>query len=123
MSKLAIRSELDKLAWALSVEPDALGFLDDVAAEQLRDLRVAIYELLYREDRVLFRRMAAVALGRMKAPEAAPILRKFCTDRKPSLDAVHNACGWALEQIAGERMLPPEDIIIPQRAWFLVNAD
>ena len=75
MSKLAIRSELDKLAWALSVEPDALGFLDDVAAEQLRDLRVAIYELLYREDRVLFRRMAAVA-ERLPIPLALQIAER-----------------------------------------------
>jgi hypothetical protein len=45
----------------LGVDAEALGFLDRVAAEQLRALRVAIYEVLYREDRVLFGRMAAVA--------------------------------------------------------------
>ena len=61
MSKLAIRSELDKLGWSLGLDPDAVGYLDQVPAEQLRSLRVAIYDLLYREDRVLFRRMAAVA--------------------------------------------------------------
>jgi hypothetical protein len=61
MSQLAIQSELDKLALSLGVDSEALGFLDHVAAEQLRALRVAIYEVLYREDRVLFGRMAAVA--------------------------------------------------------------
>jgi hypothetical protein len=61
MSKLAIRSELDKLGWTLGRDPEALAFLDDVPAEQLRSLRAAVYELLYREDRVLFGRMAAAA--------------------------------------------------------------
>ncbi len=61
MSQLAIQSELDKLALTLGVDRDAIGFLDQVAAEQLRALRVAIYEVLYREDGVLFGRMAAVA--------------------------------------------------------------
>ncbi len=61
MSQLAIQSELDKLGVTLNVDTEALGFLDHVAAEQLRTLRVAIYEVLYHEDRVLFARMAAVA--------------------------------------------------------------
>ena len=61
MSQLAIQSELDKLGLTLDVDTEALGFLDHVAAEQLRTLRVAIYEVLYQEDRVLFARMAAVA--------------------------------------------------------------
>jgi hypothetical protein len=61
VSQLAIQSELDKLGLTLGVDAEALGFLDRVAAEQLRALRVAIYEVLYREDRVLFGRMAAVA--------------------------------------------------------------
>jgi hypothetical protein len=61
VSQLAIRSELDKLSLTLGVDAEALGFLDHVAAEQLRALRVAIHEVLYREDRVLFGRMAAVA--------------------------------------------------------------
>jgi hypothetical protein len=61
VSQLAIQSELDKLGLTLGVDAEALGFLDRVAAEQLRALRVAIYEVLYHEDRVLFGRMAAVA--------------------------------------------------------------
>jgi hypothetical protein len=61
VSQLAIQSELDKLGRTLGVDTDTVSFLDDVAAEHLRDLRVAIYEMLYREDRVVFGRMAAVA--------------------------------------------------------------
>jgi hypothetical protein len=60
VSQLAIQSELDKLGRTLGVETDTLGFLDHVPAEQLRAMRVAIYELLYREDRMLFGRLAAV---------------------------------------------------------------
>jgi hypothetical protein len=61
MSKLAIRSELDKLGWTLGLDVEALSFLDRVAPEQLRVMRAAIYELLYREDRLLFGRMARAA--------------------------------------------------------------
>lgn len=61
MSQLAIQSELDKLGLTLDVDTEELRFLDHVDAEQLRGLRMAIYEVLYREDRVLFGRMAAVA--------------------------------------------------------------
>jgi hypothetical protein len=61
MSSLAIRAEVDKLSQTLGVESATLAFLLDVPSDQLRTLRVAIYERLYREDRVLFRRLAAFA--------------------------------------------------------------
>jgi hypothetical protein len=76
VSQLAIQSELDKLGLTLGVDTDTLGFLDHVAAEQLRSLRVAIYELLYREDRVLFGRMAAVA-NRLPVPVTLQIARRL----------------------------------------------
>jgi HEAT repeat protein len=55
------------------------------------------------------RSMAAVALGRMKAKDALPSLRFCYIAKKPSLDQLNNACGWAIEQIAGERIPPPGD--------------
>jgi hypothetical protein len=41
----------------------------------------------------------------MKAKGALGTLRKFYNAKKPSLDPVNNACGWAIEQITGEAML------------------
>lgn len=69
------------------------------------------------------RRMCAVALGRMKAQSGLPTLRRFYVAQQPSLDPVNNSCGWAIEQITGERMPAPKDILIPQRMWFLVSVD
>jgi hypothetical protein len=70
------------------------------------------------EDRRV-RRMAAVTLGRMKAKEALPSLRKHCPQRKPSEDPVNNACGWAIERITGEAMPAPETVRRVERDWFL----
>jgi hypothetical protein len=67
--------------------------------------------------------MCAVALGRMKAADSLPTLEQFYPSKKPALDPVNNACGWAIEQITGNRMPAPEDIILPQRGWFLVTID
>jgi hypothetical protein len=53
------------------------------------------------------RRMAAVALGLMHAKAALPSLRHYYGAHKPTLDAVNNACGWAVEQITGEVMPAP----------------
>jgi HEAT repeat protein len=57
--------------------------------------------------------MSAVSLGRMKAADHLPVLRRFCPDQKPSLDPVNNACGWAIERITGQRMPPPGTVQIP----------
>jgi HEAT repeat protein len=69
------------------------------------------------------RRMAAVALGRMQAKESLPSLRRYCPDREPDRDDIHNACGWAIERLGGEAMLPPKTIRAPRRDWFLVPDD
>src|SRR5262245_13575441 len=65
------------------------------------------------------RRMAAITLGRLKAKEALPSLRRHFADGKPSQDTVNNACGWAIEQLTGEVMPAPETIRGMQRDWFL----
>jgi HEAT repeat protein len=64
------------------------------------------------------RRMSAVSLGRLKAQGALPTLREFFRARKQSLDVVNNACGWAIEQITGERMASAT-VEEMQRDWFL----
>jgi hypothetical protein len=61
MSRLAVKAELDKLGGTLDLEPETLAFMGDVPAEQLRALRVAVYELLFTQDRVVYRRLARIA--------------------------------------------------------------
>lgn len=56
----------------LDVDPAELDFLGGVAPEQLRALRVAIYEQLFREDAELFGRVAR--LGRRLPPRLPPTL-------------------------------------------------
>jgi HEAT repeat protein len=64
--------------------------------------------------------MSAIALGRMKAKNTLEILRMFCPFFKPSIEPVSNACGWAIEQITGQKMPPPETLIRYQSNWFLL---
>jgi HEAT repeat protein len=70
------------------------------------------------EDRRV-RWMCAIALGRMQAKATLPSLRKHYLHLQPSDDRVNNACGWAIEQIAGEVVPPPRTIRKVQRDWFL----
>ncbi len=81
----------------------------------------AIATLPPEDNRV--RWMCAVSLGRMKAKEGLPSLRKFNADGKYSLNAVNNACGWAIEQITGEKVIIPETLKVPQSHWFLYPLD
>jgi hypothetical protein len=67
--------------------------------------------------------MSAVALGRLKAAGELPTLRKFYVDRKPSLDPVNNACGWAIERITGEKVPPPGVVERFRTDWFLVPVE
>lgn len=65
------------------------------------------------------RRMSALTLGRLRAKDALPSLRKQYSG-EPTRTHVNNAAGWAIEQITGERVPPPKDLQQVQRDWFLV---
>lgn len=58
MTRLAARSELDKLARALGLDASGLTHLRDVPAEDLRTLRQALDERLHSIDARLFRKVA-----------------------------------------------------------------
>jgi hypothetical protein len=68
------------------------------------------------------RRMSALSLGRLKGKELLPSLRLYYRERKPSQDPINNACGWAIEQITGEKMPAPETVKAVDLQWFLVPA-
>jgi HEAT repeat protein len=59
------------------------------------------------------RSMSAVTLGRMVAKNKLDTLRRFYPARRPSLDSVNNACGWAIEQMAHEVMPPSGTVQVP----------
>jgi hypothetical protein len=65
------------------------------------------------------RSMSAVALARMGAKDALPIMRAYNLHKKPSDDPINNACGWAIAQLTGEPLLAPDTIRKVQRDWFL----
>ena len=68
------------------------------------------------------RRMVAITLGRMRAKETLPSLRRHFPDGEPSPNMVNNACGWAIGQITGEAMPPPRTFEGKYQDWFLVPA-
>ena len=53
------------------------------------------------------RQMSAVTLGRLKYEPALPSLRKYY-ELEGSNSEVGYACGWAVEQITGEKVAPPQ---------------
>jgi hypothetical protein len=63
--------------------------------------------------------MSAVSLGRMKARASLDTLRRFYVTLPPNLDPVHNACGWAIEQITGEKVPPAGTMEFSMERWFL----
>jgi HEAT repeat protein len=105
--------------WALGLlhEGNPVPELATVLVGRLTAVRPGDLE----DDRV--RRMAAVTLGRMKAAEALAPLREFYRSGVPTLSPVNRACGWAIEQITGEKAAPPGVIDVVERDWFLAPAN
>ncbi|QDU19182.1 hypothetical protein [Urbifossiella limnaea] len=104
-------------AWALGLIHEGKGPPAVVAVLEGRLSAVNPGDL--EDDRV--RRMAAVSLGRLSAGEA--VLRRFYTDKRPGLNSVNNACGWALERVTGERYPAPGTVTVTARDWFLTPLD
>ncbi len=104
----------------------ALGLLHEGNAvpDLTRDLagRIEAVETIPPEDDRV-RWMCAVSLGRMKAKDGLPSLRKFNGDGKYSFKGVNNACAWAIEQITGEKVIIPETLEVPHSHWFLYPLD
>jgi len=109
-------------AWALGLlnenapEPRVIQALE----ERLKDVGSEAPTIGGRtaEDRRV-RRMSAVSLGRVKARKTLDTLRRFYTAGRPYFEPVNIACGWAIEQITGEKMSPPGTLEFSMRRWFL----
>jgi HEAT repeat protein len=81
--------------------------LNDMASRPPEDYRV--------------RWQSAVTLGRLKARDALPSLRRYFVPGAD--DPVNSSCGWAIAQITGEAMPPPRPIQKPLGSWFLSPAN
>jgi hypothetical protein len=98
-----------------------LGFLAEKTAP--KELVEALIDRLtdddspYPED-ILVRRMCAVTLGRIRAKDALDSLRKYYPGEL-LVEPFPNACGWAVEQISGEKMATSGTVKSRQTGWFL----
>lgn len=103
--------------WALGLLHEKSGpvALVDALVDRLTDESVINIE----DMRV--RRMSAVALGRMKAADAVESLNKYYPKRL-FVDPFPNACGWALEQITGDKLPQSGTVNALQQGWFLQPA-
>jgi HEAT repeat protein len=64
------------------------------------------------------RSMSAITLGRLKAKEALETLRNFYSGGKAAgWVSVHDACGWAIQQLTGEIMAPPDPVEVPAETF------
>jgi HEAT repeat protein len=68
------------------------------------------------------RAMCAVTLGRMKSESSLPVLRKWYEIHTHN-DHVGRCCGWAIEQITGEKLPDPDVKHIKVGDWFLEPLD
>jgi hypothetical protein len=76
LSKLGTQSEIDKLGETLALDPDQLAFLSELPPEELRSLRVSVYERMFELDRVLFERLAMLG-ARLPAAATARVAERL----------------------------------------------
>jgi HEAT repeat protein len=101
--------------WALGLihenQPDPT--LVEALIDRIKDVAPAIPP---EDERV--RRMSVIALGRMKERSVEALLRGSYPGQLIE-NPYSNACGWALQQITGQRLPPPGTLPIRQLGWFL----
>jgi HEAT repeat protein len=86
------------------------------AADPQPDLAATLGERLG-GDAEPVRSMAAVAIGRMKARDLVPALRRIYEDETESL-AIRRACAWSLGQLTGAPVPPPEPPAKARETWY-----
>ena len=107
MSRLGTQSEIDKLAATLELAPVDLDFLVDTPPQELRKLRIAIYERLFEQHRSLFERLAAVAMhvpanvaARVAERTLGPLITAMVAAEMPPLPVVAIARRVSIEFFA-----------------------
>jgi HEAT repeat protein len=74
---------------------------------------------IYGADDPRVGRMAAVALGRMRAKQSLQLLRDHAIGTRPSTDVVTNASRWAVGHLTQEPVPPAGVVEVLQHNWFL----
>lgn len=105
--------------WALGLLHE--GNPTDALVKQVEDRLTGDPGLGPDDPRV--RRMAAVALGRMKAAQSLPALRTHSEGTAPTLDPVAHACRWSVSQLTGDPVPPLGTVEVPLRDWFLAPVE
>ncbi len=80
-------------------------------------------------EMLIVKEMSAVALGRMKAVDAADMMRQFAlslnkeqrtdTERSVSTRRLHLALRWAVRELTGEELPSPRPLAVDAGNWFL----
>ncbi|MFO0936804.1 MAG: HEAT repeat domain-containing protein [Gemmataceae bacterium] len=101
----------------------ALGYLYENQTDA--DLAAKILERLTGDpgmgrDDERVRRMAAVAMVRMKNSDALTGLKENAEGDKPTVDIVAHTCRWSIAQLEKKPLPVPSVVKIPQVNWFLV---
>lgn len=99
----------------------ALGHIraDRPEPELVRQLAERVADVMgILPEAVEVRAMSAITLGRMKARDALPVLRKFSGGPKVG-EVTQYACGWAIHRITGESMPVFITPVLKRRGWFL----
>ncbi len=73
-------------------------------------------------EHITVRRMCALSLGRMKAEDAVGSLGRYYSGELTTYPFT-SACGWALQQITGEKMATSGVVKALQVGWFLEPID
>ncbi|MEO1998574.1 MAG: HEAT repeat domain-containing protein, partial [Planctomycetaceae bacterium] len=84
-------------------------------------------------ERLLVKQMCAIALGRMQAVDQAPMMRQYATsddvqiapsdsapsDHSNAVMRLNLALRWAVRELTGEELPPPNPLTVGQGSWFL----
>ena len=96
--------------------------IEQALSERIRDFEPQPSE------RLIVKQMSAVALGRMKAAEEAPMMRDFAKTLSSEAAAGANAEAskrlelaliWAVKQLTGEELPAAKPLVAGQVSWFL----
>jgi len=89
----------------------------DVGLEDALDERINDFDDKF-PDHTLVKQMSAVALARMNAADRVPMLRGLATNGSLPIQ-LDVSLRWAVKQLTGEELPPPEPLTASQSTWFL----
>ena len=89
----------------------------DSELEERLSSRILDFEQQPSEDS-LVKQMSAIALGRMQAVDQAPMMRQLAVSDAVDM-RLELSLGWAVRELTGEELPPPDPSTVGQGNWFL----